>query len=512
MRVAFLSIFFYFFLFQNSLYSKEKNRNNTWCIGFDPGIVFNFSNNFRVDTIKYNSAGSVGFVFTFGLANISNLHGEFILATNSFIAYNSEGNGIENFEDINCPFGTKLREKYGYDGFFNQMSIILPKSGNQYYIFTTGMSDFAFDQWQSPNANYDSFRFDNLNYAVVDMDANNGQGKVIEKNKVLLQNEYLSHNRMTAVKHANGRDWWLVKPHKTKQKFYSFLIEADNIKEPIISDINEFPEMSTGISGQSTFNASGTQMAYTTADYKAEYYIANFDRCSGLFTAFKHFTIPNDLLKYGDDWCEGVAFSSNDSLLYVTTSYSIWQIDLYSNSNNYTKISDPDTILDYFPRYSMIALAPNGKIYIGNSNGTNKSMGFIDSPNIKGLGCNFKGRGNGAISQPYTNLLVPPNMPNYGLGALVGSACDTIRAQPKNWFLYPNPAQESIKLKVPNSSNKTTIEIGVYNMLGQLVTKNNYPINFEHEATINTSSFATGLYILKAEYGSEHYINKFVKR
>ena len=317
---------------------------------------------------------------------------------------------------------------------------------------------------------------------------------------------------MTAVKHANGRDWWLVKPHKTKQKFYSFLIEADNIKEPIISDINEFPEMSTGISGQSAFNASGTQMAYTTADYKAEYYIANFDRCSGLFTAFKHFTIPNDLLKYGDDWCEGVAFSPNDSLLYVTTSYSIWQIDLFNSTDSYIQLSGPDTLLDYFPRYSMLALAPNDKIYIGNFNGTDKSMGFIDKPNVKGLGCNFKGRGNGAISQPYTNLLVPPNMPNYGLGALVGSACDTIRAVPQNWLLYPNPATNNITLKIPNSKQGASIQLQVFNLLGQKIVDKQVLISVDYEARLDVASLARSIYIIKAKYGNEEFVSKFVKR
>jgi Secretion system C-terminal sorting domain len=394
--------------------------------------------------------------------------------------------------------------------FFNQMSIILPKVGNQYYVFTSGMSDKAFDEWQSPNANFDSFRFDNLNYAIVDMDANNGAGKVLEKNKVLLQDMYLSHNRMSAVRHANGRDWWLVKPHKELDIFYSFLITDNEIKGPFISKFED-PKIVLGIVGQMCFNQSGTQFVQTQAGLGfAKVY--NFDRCNGTIAKYKNFYIKQDSVKYGGDWTAGVAFSPNDSLLYVSTRYSISQVDLFtSNINNTIKITGPDTLLDYFPWYEAMALAPDNKIYIGNGNGNLPSMDYIEFPNIKGLGCSFRGRGNGAIQSPYSNLLVPPNMPNYGLGVLAGSPCDTIRAQINNWLLYPNPAREMVKLKVLNSSNGQSVTIQIFDMLGKLIVQSIRAINYEHEAIINTSNLANGLYILKANSEGKEFIGKFVK-
>jgi hypothetical protein len=509
MRLCYIFIFIFSQLKMNA---QELNRNKMWVMGYFPAVTMDFNKANKIDTFENKFKTLPYPEFTFGLSNICDTNGKLLFSCNGFIAYDKNGFGMDNWNLINCPFGTKLRTALGHDGLYNQMSIILPKVNNEYYLFTTGMSDKAFDQWQSPNATFDSFRFDNLNYAIVDMNVNNGAGKVIEKNKVLIQDAYLSHNRMTAVRHGNGRDWWLVKPHKTKQEFYSFLVGEKGVESPIISNLQEFNDMSIGLDGQSSFSSYGNLYAYTTADYTGEFYINNFDRCTGLMTAFKHITVPNNLPKFGNDWPVSVAFSANDSLLYAATRYGIWQIEIYNNSvNNMFQISGPDTLLDYFPWYRCMSLGPDNKIYIGNANGIRRSMDYIEFPNIKGVGCGFRGRGNGAIQSPYSNLLVPPNMPNYGLGVLVGSACDTIRLQPNVWVLYPNPAIDEVKLKVPNSLNGDIVQIGIFDMLGKLIVQSIRAINYEHEAIINTSNLANGLYILKANSEGKEFISKFVK-
>ena len=41
------------------------------------------------------------------------------------------------------------------------------------------------------------------------MDKNGGKGKVIYKNKVVYQ-DTLMWGYLHAIKHANGKDWWIV--------------------------------------------------------------------------------------------------------------------------------------------------------------------------------------------------------------------------------------------------------------------------------------------------------------
>jgi len=53
-------------------------------------------------------------------------------------------------------------------------------------------------------------------YSVIDMNLNGGNGSVVQNN-VILFNDTLSTSGPQAVKHANGRDWWIIE-HKTIQK------------------------------------------------------------------------------------------------------------------------------------------------------------------------------------------------------------------------------------------------------------------------------------------------------
>ena len=47
------------------------------------------------------------------------------------------------------------------------------------------------------------------------MKANNDSGKVIVKKKTVTKKVYYSRVGMSACRHANGKDWWLVKQANT---------------------------------------------------------------------------------------------------------------------------------------------------------------------------------------------------------------------------------------------------------------------------------------------------------
>jgi hypothetical protein len=50
-----------------------------------------------------------------------------------------------------------------------------------------------------------------LYHTVVDMSQNNGLGQVVSKNNLILA-DTLSSCALQAVRHANGRDWWILAP------------------------------------------------------------------------------------------------------------------------------------------------------------------------------------------------------------------------------------------------------------------------------------------------------------
>jgi hypothetical protein len=492
-----------------SIFAQYSNRNKVWCIGAAPILKFDYNNsNLLIDTFSNNNKYSL----QYGASNICDSNGKLELFCNGFYVLNNLGEIIENnnsiVDSINCPLGTKFRIKANGNGDWNQMSLILPKAKNQYYVFTTGMSDSAFDQWQSPNANFDSFRFDVLTYHVVDMDGNAGLGEVTSKNNILMRDKYLSHNRMTATRHANGRDWWLVKPDRYYKFIYTFLVTADSIYGPYEQAIN-LPKEETAISGHSSFSMQGDKYAMCEENYDGEFHYWDFDRCSGKFSNYQKITVPIRTDSIPDDWPSAVVFSPNGKYLYGITNYYVYQIDVsQTNKNNYTQVAYYPFA---YPKWDASALAPDGKIYIGNENGVINKMSYIANPDEPGLACNFVPMG---LEQPFTNLMVPPNMPNYGLGVLAGSGCDTIgkKVKASEWLIYPNPATDNLVIESNWLNGAKDVNIVLFNALGQKVLEKKYSNYTWWRIVLGLQELPRGVYLLKITADANELISKFVAR
>ena len=490
-------IYFIFCQFIFCFYSKAQDykRGNNWVTGFAPVVRFQFKPNFLIDTF-------VNSYFTFCSSVISDTNGQFQFYCTGYTIMNKLGDIMENGEMVNCPQGVKIAKYYGGSSQYDQHSIIIPKKDNIYYVFSTGMSDSVANNF----LNGTHFELDILNYSVVDMDANNGKGMVTDKNKIILDKQHYTNCALTAVKHANGRDWWLVKSDCINHQYQTFLVQPDTILGPYYEQVVDTGDLCT-FYGQIYFSDDGTKFATSMyADNQGTdslpFYnwnrveLYDFDRCTGKFTFRNVFKVPMDTSSYpGYDARAGICFSPNGKLLYMSTNYSIFQINIESNDVfNGQKICGPDTNFG-FPLYNLMATGPDGKLYIGNFNGIRKYMSYIDKPNIKGLGCTFKPNG---IYQPYTNLKSPPNMANYGLGALKGSPCDTIgKLQVQEMVIYPNPARDAVKIYLPLPVN-TTVNIALYNILGQQVQRWQANLDTKQEINLQLPYLAFGLYTLKA--------------
>ena len=96
---------------------------------------------------------------------------------------------------------------------FYQEMVIVPNPGNsnQFYLFTCEII---------PSAEQGFY------WNLIDLSYNGGLGKVIQKN-VQLQN-FPVNDGLAAVKHGNGRDWWVVhkryEPNVFTDEFYLYLV------------------------------------------------------------------------------------------------------------------------------------------------------------------------------------------------------------------------------------------------------------------------------------------------
>lgn len=445
-----------------------------------------------------------------GNANICDSNGNLLLATDGIKLYNAEGEYIDGGgENIN---NDSLTWEYGYDYPASNGNIVLPKKDNQFYIFSSTMSDAKCNYFFHSGTN-DTFDFDEVRYSIVDMSANGGKGKIIEKNKLLLHSDaypWVNKTNFTACRHANGRDWWLLKPSaRMRQVLYKFLVTPDTIFTFVEQRPLLFNTWAYDNRGQSAFSMDGTQ--YAECNQYGPHTIYDFDRCSGELSLKRVI----NLLPFRDtfgNWIDGsqptwsgLCYSPNGRFLYTSDFWNVYQIDLW-NTNDTTAIVRVSKDTSYtptpwgHPNYEGMQLTPTGVIYLGNRHGVSPFVNAITDPDSLGGACGFlfKYFKTDSINGiEIGNVNNPPNLPFYGLGKLEGSPCDTLKS-----YTEPPPTA-SAEIIVPNAfspngdgKNDTwhilnvpqlqlagiTIQaVGVYNRWGNEVFKNS-DINFSWDA------------------------------
>ncbi len=224
--------------------------------------------------------------------------------------------------------------------------------------------------------------------------------------------------KLTAVKHGNGLDWWIITHKYNTNEFYKFLLSSSGISGSIIQSIG--PTLQS--QGQIKFSVDGSKLGLVET-YNDNTALFDFNRCTGELSNYIDLGIENNIY--------GCSFSPNNKIFYTSTKNKLFQFNLDSPNVAQTKIQIWDDSTNWYIGQHL--LAPDGKIYIASGPPTlpsqaytfrNKNLTVIENPNVYGVGCNI---------QPYSFYLNGmrcmgglPNMVNYNLGALIGSPCDTI--------------------------------------------------------------------------------------
>ena len=126
-----------------------------------------------------------------------------------------------------------------------------PRSTDKYYLFHE-KADIA----NSPGIS--QIQALNLFYSLIDMTADSGKGEVIER-QVSLISDTLFLGGITGVKHANGRDWWIINHENNSNGFYTLLVTPDTITGPFLQYIGQ--QLNYGGNGQSVFSPDGSHFA-----------------------------------------------------------------------------------------------------------------------------------------------------------------------------------------------------------------------------------------------------------
>lgn len=347
-----------------------------------------------------------------------------------------------------------------------------------------------------------------LNLTQININSNDGKGKVISKNESVL-NATLSPIVLSACKHSNGRDWWLICKNNQGPKYYKILLIHNKIFR-IDSQVIGKSILDYSIVGNSIFSPNGKK--FVRISNLDGLQIFDFDRCEG--TLSNYTTILNDSFKLGENSISvNVAISEDSRFLYASTSTKIFQYDLNAVDieNSEEIIGEWDGFIyknSFTTQFCNLQLAPDGKIYVSCASG-NIYLHVIEKPDLKGKDSAFKLRG---VTLPTNIACGLGNYPNYLLGREEGSICDSLTVNndiiSKYYFdIYPNPGSEQLHIEIVNSIQPNSYSI--YNQVGELIQKNSW--NKQLKVDLNIESLHSGLYFLQLNYSSGRIVRKFVK-
>ena len=466
---------------------------------------FNFSTTpYTLDSMSRNmSMNRVGNV-------ISDTAGQLLFYSNGIWINNHSHQMMDNGDSLNPGPYTNQARPVGYFVWESAMIIPHPKQHNKYYMFHQGWD------YDSSQANF----LGRLYYTLVDMNANNGLGRVELKNQILLEGltDSICAGQLEMVKHANGYDWWLLQPIFGKNGFHTFLIHGDSITKVYKQHVGrqnriDGPE---GF-GQAVFTRDGRK--YLRYDYQNQLDIFDFDRCTGRLSRHKYVNIDTSLGR-------GMAVSPSGQFIYFSLftyvlQYDLWAADIEASRDT---VAIFDGTYSYDPLFGhwfyLFELAPDNKIY-GYTYGP--YLHVINNPDARGDSCDFRQHG---ILLPYDNGQFVPNNPNYRLAALSDTACVRREhgssyidgeevvyssvatfAENPDFLIYPNPATAALYIEIENSENQKAV-ILIYNNLGQLVAKSDFSGRY---ASVDIKGLAAGSYTCQLILAGQRAVRKFVK-
>ncbi len=332
--------------------SAQKETSN-WVFGNNAGVSWNSG-------LPVAFSGSQMTQLE-GVSSISDPNGQLLFYTNGVKVWNRNNQVMPN--------GTGL---LGSNSTTQTLIVQQPNSPNIYYIFTS--------QGQIVGL------MPRLHYSIVDISLNSGLGDVTLKNVQLYSP---TCEKIAAIRHANGKDVWVVTHELHSSYFHSYLITATGISTPVLTNIGS---VLTGEIGYMKISPNGKKLALAqcwgfAGSYRGgvEYY--DFNTTTGMPS---NHIIDSAFYEYAGAY--GLEFSPNSRYVYIAggnvdTAYLLqYDLQLFDS----TAIVNSKVVLatDVSEVFDGLQLAPDNKIYA-----THYHQSFLDvihNPDFAGLACNFQ--------------------------------------------------------------------------------------------------------------------------
>jgi hypothetical protein len=461
------------------IHVNAQKQDRQWVFPVSAGIDWTDS----LNPVTYtSSAWNVHYSTT---ASIADSAGNLLFYAQGF-AYATAGGRVYNRLHQTMVNGDSIQgDPYCGDAF-----IILPapEQSSKFYLITTTRSSST------------GYAF--IYYSIIDMNGDGGLGEVISRDNTTVNEE--QNEKISACKHANGRDWWIITSATVNDHFNIFLLDPTGFNlhhQQIIG-----PPTEKYYLGSSAFTREGNYFIALGLQ-SSSINVFDFDRCTGMLSNYRqagenNFSQANAYF--------GMAISPLGKYLYTTAIYAphkkAYQFDITAPNPLATKQLInfyPDTGITSSINYLTHCLGPDGRIYFGKGNPyiPNANTPFTQSldavlyPDSPGVACTY--------TPGYLNLGGNfssgglPNMPNYNLGPVVGSICDTLftgtkdKNIEKGIIVYPNPSDGVFHFELRRRDDVIQ-SIKIYNSVGILLPQQ--PLCTDACSTIDLTKHPSGLY------------------
>jgi gliding motility-associated-like protein len=364
--------FRYGFLFTVLIFSQYvsaqtvpmQKEANVWYFGNFLGLDFNNGTAVPLNDGKTNTIE--------GVATISNSRGQLL--------FYSDGITVWNRQHQVMPNGTGL---LGHPS-STQSGVIVPKIGDttRYYLFTVDALGGA----------------NGLRYSVVNMTLDGGKGDLETKNVPLVANVT---EKVTAVRHCNNRDVWVLAHKTVSDAYYAFLVDPSGVNTtPVISNTGALlpgvvPPSPYDSSSMGYLKASPDGKKIAAAHWTVSADVSDFDNATGVVSNSYSLFQPGDprYLTYG------IEFSPNSKLVYTTVTYKDPANASHKNAllQYDVSLATPPAVRasrqivgqnsDPIQTYAALQVAPDGKMYMAKNTYTH--IAAVSNPNVYGTGCGF---------------------------------------------------------------------------------------------------------------------------
>jgi hypothetical protein len=434
----------------------------------------------------------------FSKATFSNKNtGELIFASNGWRLIDNDGVILTHklyFDNMPHPGGGDTTDVYNQSG-----PLFLPHPGDStkaYLLYGQLFTPFVIGGY---NLRADKF----FTYALLDIPSKT----LISKNNLILSDTSMNGD-MQACRHANGRDWWIVKPHIYSDLYYIGLLTPQGIEMQLIQ-IPNVPH-NLRINSSSKFNIQGTKYIQYVGGIQRLIHEYDFDRCNGTLSNFVVHDI-SDSIAPNDNGLATMTISPDGSKFYIQRNNTIfpsltqglYQVDFATNS------------MELIARYGGTPqMMPNGKKIIFREDSLVENIGWysrvseINNPNASFNELDihhFKYNPPNALDG-----IAPNNFAYMRLGADTLSICDSLSVITKKsglkenggLALFPNPATYYLQTEVQEQG---TTQYKITNYYGQVVQ---FWQSNQITQNIELSNLNNGFYLLQATSNAGRVVQK----